>query len=91
MICDACIIELAATLSLEAQKIFNLLATKGQKLNMRTIRQETKLTYAITQRALFELYHKQLVRREHKGRSVVHWLSEEGVRLSQIINKEGEI
>ena len=84
--CKECLIKIASTLTVKAQRIFNILAEEG-KLNKTDIENISGLSYAITEKKLLELYFKQLVNRKQEGRSMMYWLSEEGKTLSKLLNK----
>lgn len=84
--CKGCLIELARTLTVEAQTIFNILA-ENKRLNKTKIQELSGFSYAITEKKLLELNYKQLVKKGQKGRSTLYWLSEEGGLLSKLLNQ----
>jgi predicted transcriptional regulator len=86
MLCDNCIKQLAVNLSRESRQIISVLNT--DRMNKDQIGQKAKLTYAITQRAMKELEGSLFVAFQEEGRSKIFYLTESGLRLLDIYNKE---
>ncbi|MFW6016073.1 MAG: winged helix-turn-helix domain-containing protein [bacterium] len=86
MLCNNCIMELANTVSKEGQMILNAIIKQG-KINKKKIQKETKLSYAITSKAINELENKLFITYEYQGRSKVYWLTRIGGRLIMLMNK----
>lgn len=87
MLCHKCIGKLALNLSVEARAILSVLVLGVKNQNQITL--TTKLSYAVTYRALKELTSACFVQCSEKGRSKEYELTDSGRVLVSLCRKEG--
>lgn len=90
MLCDNCLLYLSKNLKSEARIVLETLVLKGKE-SKANIQRGSDLTRGRVNKGIRQLESIRLVNYKLKGRAKVYGLTEHGVRLVEILNKDRRV
>lgn len=89
MLCKKCIWELSGNLTDEARDVFTSLIENG-KMSKADIKRKSGLTRALVNKGISQLESILLVTHKIEGRANIYWLTENGLKLINLLEERGD-